>query len=106
MRKFLVTKYYGHYICVYEVHEETEKTALINAERYGALLFSRVLPYFYGEGGYAHEVTEVDKYDKQLAYLEEAIELGMPASAQQHEMVFGLPFVTVLNSMAQKQVTH
>lgn len=106
MRKFLVTKYYGHYICVYEIYDETGKTALINAERNGALLFSRAFPDFYGEGGHVHEVTEVDEYDKQLAYLEDAINLGMPASAQQHEMVFGLPFVTVLNSMAQNQVTH
>lgn len=60
---------------------------------YGKKILETVIDNFYGEGGFVKELVTNATIETQIQWLIEAIELGYPASAQQHAFVFGLPFV-------------
>lgn len=92
MKRYLAVRYYGHYIKVYIVKAENEKKAFENTI-YGEPIFTEVFDNFYGEGGFVKSVDVDATIETQFKWLIEAIELGMPATKEQHELVLGLPFV-------------
>lgn len=92
MKRYLAVRYYGHYVKAYIVKAENEKKAFENTI-YGEPVFTEVFDNFYGEGGFVKCVDVDATIETQFKWLIEAIELGMPATKEQHELVLGLPFV-------------
>lgn len=92
MKKYIAVKYFGHYVCAYIVEAQNEKDAY-NSAIYGKPIFTEVLDNFYGEGGFVKRIDTETTLETQIQWLIEAIELGYPANAEQHKLVFGLPFV-------------
>lgn len=92
MKRYLAVRYYGHYVKAYIVEADSEKHAYENAI-YGEPLFTEVFENFYGEGGFVKCVDVNASIETQFKWLIEAIELEMPGTAEQHELVLGLPFV-------------
>jgi hypothetical protein len=92
MKRYLAVKFYGHYVNAYIVEAENEKLAYKNAI-YGKPILAEVFNNFYGEGGFVKSIGVNATIESQFEWLIEAIELGLPATKEQHEVVFGLPFV-------------
>lgn len=92
MKRYLAVRYYGHYIKAYIVEAESEKQAFDNAI-YGKPILTEVIQDCYGEGGIVKRIDVDASIETQFKWLIEAIELGMPATKEQHELVYGLPFV-------------
>lgn len=102
MNEYLAIKYYGHYICAYVVNARDEKEAFEKAI-YGKPILQTTANNFYGEGGFATQISESVPIETKMNWLIEAIELGYPATDMQHMLVYGLPFVipgaSVLNNI-------
>lgn len=92
MKRYLAIKFYGHYVNAYIVDAKNENEAYDNAI-YGNPIFAEVFEKFYGEGGFVKQISLDATIESQFKWLIEAIELGMPATKEQHELVLGLPFV-------------
>lgn len=92
MKRYIAVKYYSHYVCAFLVEAENEKDAYDRAI-YGKQIFTEIIENFYGEGGFVKCVDTNATMETHIKWLIEAIELGFPANAEQHEVVFGLPFV-------------
>lgn len=92
MKRYLAVKFYGHYVNAYIIEVEDEKSAYENAI-YGKPILAEVFENFYGEGGFVKNISIDASIESQFKWLIEAIELGMPATKEQHEVVLGLPFV-------------
>lgn len=92
MKKYIVVRYYGHYIRATLIEAQNEKTAFQTAI-YGKEIYTEISRNFYGEGGFAKCIDDNADMETQIKWLIEAIELGFPANAEQHTVALGLPFV-------------
>lgn len=104
MKRYLIMKFYGHYLNIIRLDAKDEKDAIAYADN-GAVMFSTILPHTYGNGAVAIEIPYCDAMIEK-EYLEESIEMGMQASPDLHEFAFGLPFYTLFRMNTQKEVKN